>query len=196
MPVVPTDREKHENESAHVANRSPRARQKIPASIWRTSRRWTADSLLIALTADLVANTMLIQNFHSVAGARQLSYEAPESHAVNCVLENPDANGLGRVLLKGDVGSAAQTLVDPVWVGRGQRMMQRRVRGVCISQVVWVRLMSERSRVRRRPMISCRHRSSDAEPTAKALFRRGLLDAWRACSIGPRSITTCALGRR
>ena len=55
---------------------------------------------------------MLIQNPHSV-----VSHEAPESHAVKCVLENLDANGLGRVLLKGVVGSAAQTLVDPVWVG-------------------------------------------------------------------------------
>ena len=34
-------------------------------------------------------------------------------------------------------------------------------------------------------MIPCCQRGSDAEPTAKALFRRGLLDAWRACSIGP-----------
>ena len=96
-----------------------RARQKIPASIWRTSRRcherpWTVDSLLIAQTR--IANTMLIQKLHSAAEARQTSQEAPESHAVNCVLENLDANGLGRVLLKGDVESAALTLVDPVWV--------------------------------------------------------------------------------
>ena len=46
-----------------------------------------------------------------------------------------------------------------------------------------------------RPMIACCQRSSDAELTARAVFRRGLLDAWRTCSIGPRSITTCALGR-
>ena len=38
-------------------------------------------------------------------------------------MENLDADGLGRVLLEGDVGSAAQTLVDPVRVGRGGRMM-------------------------------------------------------------------------
>ena len=73
--------------------------------------------------ADLVTNAMFIQKLHSVAEARQVSHEAPESHAVNCVLENVDADGFGRVLLKGDVGSAAQTLVDPVWVGRGERMM-------------------------------------------------------------------------
>ena len=67
--------------------------------------------------ADLVANTMLIQMLHSAVEARQVSHEAPEPHAVNC------ANGLGRALLKGSVGSAAQTFVDPVWVGRGERMM-------------------------------------------------------------------------
>ena len=72
---------------------------------------------------DLVTNTMLIQKLHSAAEAPQVSHEAPEPHAVSCVLEDLDANGLGRVLLKGDVGSAAQTFVDPVWVGRGERMM-------------------------------------------------------------------------
>ena len=73
--------------------------------------------------ANLVANTMPTQKLHSVAEARQVSHEAPESHAVNCVLENLDANGLGRALLKGSVGSAAQTFVDPDWVGRGERMV-------------------------------------------------------------------------
>ena len=52
-----------------------------------------------------------------------MSHEAPEPHAVNCALENLDANGLGRVLLKGSVESDAQTFVDPDWVGRGERMM-------------------------------------------------------------------------
>ena len=70
---------------------------------------------------DLVTHTMLIQKLHNAAEARQVSHEAPERHAVSCVLENVYANGLGRVLLKEDVGSAAQTLVDPVWVGRGER---------------------------------------------------------------------------
>ena len=51
--------------------------------------------------ADLVMNTMLIQKLHSVAEALQVSHAAPQSHAVNCVLENLDANGLGSVLLNG-----------------------------------------------------------------------------------------------
>ena len=52
-----------------------------------------------------------------------MSPEAPESHAVNCVREKLDADGLGRVLLKVDVGSTVQTLVDPAQVGRGERIM-------------------------------------------------------------------------
>ena len=72
--------------------------------------------------ADLVANTVLIRELHSVAEARQVSHEAPESHAVNYALENLDTNGVGRVLLRGSVGSAAQALVNPVWFGRGERM--------------------------------------------------------------------------
>ena len=66
--------------------------------------------------ADLVTNTMLIQKLHSVVEARKVSHEASEPHAVNCVWENLNANGLGRALLKGSVGSAAQTR-------RGERMM-------------------------------------------------------------------------
>ena len=60
---------------------------------------------------------------HREVEARQVSHEAPEPHSVSCVLENLHANGLGRALLKGSVGSAAQTFVDPDWVGRGERTM-------------------------------------------------------------------------
>ena len=127
MPVLPTDREKHDNESVHVANRSQcktedsRKHLEIESSLPRVAM--DRGFLACGTDADLVTNTMLIQKLHSVAEARQVSYEAPEPHAVHCVLENLDANGLGRVLLKGDVGSAAETFVDPVWVGRGERMM-------------------------------------------------------------------------
>ena len=69
-----------------------------------------------------LTNTMLIQKLHSME-ARQVFHEAPEPHAVSCALENLDADGSGRVLLKEDVGSAAQTSANSVWVGRGERMM-------------------------------------------------------------------------
>ena len=47
--------------------------------------------------ADLVMNAMMIRKPHNVVEARQVSHEAPEPHAVNCALEDLDANGLGRV---------------------------------------------------------------------------------------------------
>ena len=56
------------------------------------------DSLLRRTDADLVMNTMFIQKPHNVAEVCQVSREAPEPHAVNCALEDLDANGLGRVL--------------------------------------------------------------------------------------------------
>ena len=60
-------------------------------------------------------NTMLIQKPHNVVEARQVSQEAPGPHAVNCALEDLDANGMSSVLLKGSVESDAQTFVDPDW---------------------------------------------------------------------------------
>ena len=89
---------------------------------------------------------MLIQKPHNVAETRQVSHEAPEPHAVSCVLDNFHANGLGRALLKGSVGSAAQTFVDPVWVGRGERMVAGKSSKYTI-QVVLVRMTCERSKV-------------------------------------------------
>ena len=125
--VLPTDREKYENESTHVASRSQCKTEdshkhlEIESSLPRVSM--DRGFLACGTDTDLVTNTMLIQKLHNVAEARQVSHEAPEPHAASCVLENVDANGLGRVLLKEDVGSAAQTFVDPVWVGRSERMV-------------------------------------------------------------------------
>ena len=127
MPVLPTDSEKRENESTHVASRSQcktedsRKHLEIESSL---SREGMDRGFLARSTdADLVMNTMLTQKPHNVVEARQVSHEAPEPHAVNCVLEDLDANGLGRVLLKGSVESDAQTFVDPDWVGRGEKRM-------------------------------------------------------------------------
>ena len=99
-----------------------------------------------------------------------------------------DANGLGRVLLKGHAGSAAQTLVDPVWVGRGERTVAEKN-----SKHLHQSSGAGENDVRKIES------SANAEPTAKAVFRRGLLVAWRACSVDPRSvtmITTRVSGRR
>ena len=109
-PVLPTDSEKRENESTHVASCSQckkedsRKHLEIESSLPRVAmdRGFLASST----DADLVTNTMFVLKLHSAVEARQVSHEAPEPHAVSCVLENLDANGLGRALLKGDVGSA------------------------------------------------------------------------------------------
>ena len=190
MPVLPTDSEKHESKSTHVASRGQyktedsRKHLEIVSSLPRVAM--DRGFLARSTDADLVTNTMLIQKPYSAAEARQVSHEAPEPRAVNCVLENLDANGLGR-----EYFSKKMLGLPP----RQSLTQFGSVRSVCISQVVRVRLMRERSRVRRRPMIPCCQRSSDAEPTARALFRRGSLDVRRTCTVGPRSIKTCALGR-
>ena len=134
MPVLPTDSEKRENESTHVASRSQcetedsRRHLEIESSLPRVAmdRRFLAGST----DADLVTNAMMVQTPHNVAETRQVSHEAPEPHAVNCVLEN----GLGSALLKGGVESAAQRIVDPVWVGRSERMMAEKISKCVLHQ--------------------------------------------------------------
>ena len=111
----------------------------------------------------------MIQKLHSAVEARQVSHEAPEPHAVSRVLENLDTNDLDKVLFEGVVGSAAQTFVDPVWVGRGERIMAEK-RSMCSHQSRGagendVRQI-ESSATTNDSVLP--ERSSDAEPTAKA----------------------------
>ena len=53
----------------------------------------------------------------------QVPHESPGTGAVNGVLEDLDTCGLDEVLLKRDVGSVIRILVNPVWVGRGEKTM-------------------------------------------------------------------------
>ena len=93
VPILPTDREKHENESAHVANRSqcktedPRKHLEIESSLPRVAmdRRFFA----CGSVADLVTNAMLIHKLHSVAEARQVSHEPPVAQR-KCWVCRPD----------------------------------------------------------------------------------------------------------
>ena len=130
MPVFPTDSEKHESKSTHVASRSQcetedsRKHSELESSLPRVAM--DRGFLARSTDADLVTNTMLTQKPHNTAEAHQVSHEAPDPHAVNCAVENLDTNGLCRVFLKRSVGSAAQTFVDPVGVGRGERMMEEK----------------------------------------------------------------------
>ena len=116
LPVLPTDSEKHESKSTHVASRSKCKTEDSRKHLNESSLPRVAMNrgfLVRGTDPDLVTNTMLMQKLHSVAEARQVSHEAPEPHAVNCALEDLDANGLGRVLLKGSVESASQLSLPP-----------------------------------------------------------------------------------
>ena len=62
-------------------------------------------------------------SIHSAVEACQVPHESPETRAINGVLENLVTSGLGEVLLKRDVGSAIRMLVNPAWVGQGEKMM-------------------------------------------------------------------------
>ena len=197
VPVLPTGKENDENENMHVAIRSQCETEDSCKRLMHVSSvpRVAMDrgSLAHDTDADLVTTPVLMQKLHSAVETRQVSHEGPEPHAANCVLENIDTCGLGEVLLKGDAGSAIQTLVDPGWVGRGERTM------------------AEKSS-------KCSHQSSSAgenavrkiESSAKTSdcvlpvrfgcqvnsegIHGGLSDAWRTYSVSPRSvtmITTC-----
>ena len=194
--MLVTESEKHENKRAQVASRSQCKKEdsRKHLEIESSLSRMTMDRGFLARStdADLVTNTLLIQKHHNAAEAHQVSHEAPERHAVNCSLENFDRNGLGRVLLKEDAESTAQTFVDPVCVGRGERKKAEKS-SECLHQSSGagesdVRMI-ESSATTNDP------RSPVAEPTEKALSRRGLLDVRRMYSISPRSIATCAFGR-
>ena len=114
MPVLPTDSEKEESKSTHVASRSQcktedsRKHLEIDSSLPRVGM--DRGCFARSTDADLVTKPMLIQKPHNAAEAHQVFHEAPEPHAV---LEDLHANGLGRALLKGSVVSAPQTFVDP-----------------------------------------------------------------------------------
>ena len=105
--VVPTDREKHENEGAHVANRSQCKTEDSRKHLENESSvpRVAMDRGLIPCSwhgrGPGHTNTMLIQKLHSAVAPRQVSHEVPEPRAVNCVLRNLDTSGFGQHVAQG-----------------------------------------------------------------------------------------------
>ena len=69
----------------------------------------------------MCAQSVSKQKIHSVVEACQVPHESSESRAVNDVLENLVTSGLGEMLLKRDVGSFIRVLVNPAWVGQGEK---------------------------------------------------------------------------
>ena len=72
MPVLPTDSEKHESKSTHVASRS---QCKTEDSRKHLEIKWSMDRGFLARSTDanLVTNTMLMQKPHNAAEAHQVS---------------------------------------------------------------------------------------------------------------------------
>ena len=63
---------------------------------------------------------VLFERTHGVERDCQVSHEATEPHAVDCVRVHLDACGLSEVLSKGDSESAAQALIDEMEVERSE----------------------------------------------------------------------------
>ena len=63
---------------------------------------------------------VLFERTHGVERDCQVSHEATEPHAVNCVRVHLDACGLSEVLFKGDSESAARVPVDEMEVERSE----------------------------------------------------------------------------
>ena len=105
LPVLPTDRVKHENNCVPVANRNQCKTEdsRKPPENESSVPRVAMDRGFLAHGTD-VTNIVLIQKVHCAVEARQVSHEVPEPRAVNCVLENLETSELGKVLLKGDAG--------------------------------------------------------------------------------------------
>ena len=123
VPAFPTDKEKDESEIMHMPSRSQCETEDSHQCSPKESLvpRMTTDRRSFA--HDVCADSVSIQKIHSAVEACQVPHESSETRAVNVVLENLVTSGLGEVLLKRDVGSAIRMLVNPVWVGQGEKMM-------------------------------------------------------------------------
>ena len=122
VPVLPTDKEKDESEIMHMTNRSQREEDSHKCSPKESLvPRVTTDRQSFA--HDVFADSVSIQKIHSAEEACQVPHESSETRAVNGVLENIVTSGLGDVLLKRYAESAIRMLVNPAWVGQGEKMM-------------------------------------------------------------------------
>ena len=120
VPVLPTDKEKDDSEIMHMTSRSQCETEDSHKCLPKVPRV-TTDRRSFA--HDVCADSVSIQKIHSAAEACQVPHESSETRAVNGVLENFVTSRLGDVLLKRDVGSVIRMLVNPAWVGQGEKMM-------------------------------------------------------------------------
>ena len=119
VPVFQTDKEKDESEIMHLTIRSQCETEDSHKCLPKRVASATSDHG--SLAHDVYMDPVLIQKIHSAVGTCQVPHESTETRAVNVVLENLDTCGLDEVLLKRDVGSVIRILVNPAWVGRGEK---------------------------------------------------------------------------
>ena len=121
--VLPTNKEKDESEIVHMTIRS----QCETEDSHKCSPK---ESLVLQVTMDrgpfahgVHMDPVLMRKIHSAVETCQVLHESSVTRAVNGVLENLDTCCLSEVLLERDVGSAIRILVNPAWVGRGEKTM-------------------------------------------------------------------------
>ena len=103
VPVIPTDKEKDESELMHKTRQceTEDSHKCSPQKIAGATSDYGSP-----IICDVCADSVSIQKIHSAVEACQVPHEVSETRAVNGVLENLVAGGLGGVLLKRNVGSA------------------------------------------------------------------------------------------
>ena len=123
VPVLTTDTEKDESEIMRMTNRS----QCETEDSHKCSPK---ESLVPRVTMHrgpfahgVHMDPVLTQKIHSAVETCQVLHESSETRAVNGVLENLVMCVLGKVLLKRDVESVIRMLVNPAWVGQGEKTM-------------------------------------------------------------------------
>ena len=123
VPVFPTDEEKDESEIMQMTIRSQCETEDSHKCLPKESLVPRATMDLGSFAHDVYTDPVLIQRIHSAVETCPVLHESSETRAVNGVPENLDTCGLDEVLLKRDVGSAIQILVNPARVGRGEKTM-------------------------------------------------------------------------
>ena len=126
VPVLPSDKEKDESETMHM---TPRSQCETEDSHKCSPKESLVPRLTMdrgSLAHDVHTDPVLIFRIHSAVETCQVPHENSETRAANGVLENLDTCGLDEVLLKRDVGFAIRKLVNPAWVGRGEKTMEEK----------------------------------------------------------------------
>ena len=133
--VLTTDKEKDEHEVMRTVLRNwcnscvrGRAKQSHRCPTSDPSRPLMAKDCRVSIRSvneNSPTVLVLFERTHGVERDCQVSHEATEPHAVDCVRVHLDACGLSEVLFKGDSESAARVPVDEMEVERSEEAVVR-----------------------------------------------------------------------